>query len=249
MKCKWCGAAVSLNDEFCPYCGALNEPARKHIEDMKKFSADYSATKSEVLGNVEKQSGKHRKIIIIVILVLLNVLVLIGSLTMDDVRYYFQDMKIQAKAGEYSGKMAEFEQEEDFRAMSEYYLNLNLYSVEPTRHYDAVAEMARSLCKAEDSLYYLINDELQSYMTEGELLQDVAHCIGEFYATYAEKEETWRPECFSEKHLQTMEKMDSYLRSALKTYCKLSDEDLDRLPDMESQSILFVIGRSLGYYE
>lgn len=249
MKCKGCGAAVSLNDEFCPYCGALNEPARKHIEDMKKFSADYSATKSEVLGNVEKQSGKHRKIITIVILVLLNVLVLIGSLAMNDVGYYFENMKIHAKAGEYARKMAEFEQEENFRAMSEYYLELNLYSEEATRHYDAVAGMARSLCKAEDSLYYLLSDDAQSYMTEGELLQNVARCVGEFYATYAEKEGTWWPERFSEEHLQTMQKMDGYLRSALKSYCRLSDEDLDRLPDMESQSILFMIGRSLGYYE
>ncbi len=248
MKCKWCGAAVSLNDEFCPYCGALNEPARKHIEDMKKFSADYSATKSEVLGNVEKQSGKHKRIITIVILVLLNVLVLIGSLAMDDVRYTFEDMRTHAKAGEYARKMAEFEKEENFRAMSEYYLDLNLYSEEATRHYDAVAEMARSLCKAEDSLYYLLNDDVQSYRTEGELLQDVARCVGEFYATYAEKEGTWRPERFSAEHLQTMQKMDGYLRSALKSYCGLSDEDLDRLPELESQSILFVIGRSLGYY-
>ena len=31
MKCKKCGADLKLSDEVCPYCGAVNYAAKRHI--------------------------------------------------------------------------------------------------------------------------------------------------------------------------------------------------------------------------
>ena len=38
MKCKKCGADLKLSDEVCPYCGAVNYAAKRHIRDRKFYA-------------------------------------------------------------------------------------------------------------------------------------------------------------------------------------------------------------------
>ena len=44
MKCKKCGADLKLSDEVCPYCGAVNYAAKRHIRDRKFYAQDYQST-------------------------------------------------------------------------------------------------------------------------------------------------------------------------------------------------------------
>lgn len=48
MKCKKCGADLKLSDEVCPYCGAVNYAAKRHIRDRKFYAQDYQSTHKQV---------------------------------------------------------------------------------------------------------------------------------------------------------------------------------------------------------
>lgn len=41
IKCKYCGASISLLDEKCPYCQKINDKAKKHLKELNKYCCIY----------------------------------------------------------------------------------------------------------------------------------------------------------------------------------------------------------------
>lgn len=73
MKCKHCGAEISLEQKFCPYCGAPNDQAMQHASDMEHFRKDYTETKTDVYTKSKKFSGVAVRMVILAILILATV--------------------------------------------------------------------------------------------------------------------------------------------------------------------------------
>lgn len=57
MKCKYCGADVTLDDHFCPHCGRAVEQAQRHREEMKQYEAEFEQTKKAALDRISVTSG------------------------------------------------------------------------------------------------------------------------------------------------------------------------------------------------
>lgn len=51
MKCKNCGAPLSMTQKFCSNCGAPNEQSNQHIADMDKYQKKFTSTRKEVIKN------------------------------------------------------------------------------------------------------------------------------------------------------------------------------------------------------
>ena len=58
MKCKNVGADLKLSDEVCPYCGAVNYAAKRHIRDRKFYAQDYQSTHKQV-SDTDRKSSSH----------------------------------------------------------------------------------------------------------------------------------------------------------------------------------------------
>lgn len=56
MKCDFCGANLTIDDEVCPYCHTPNTHYVKHREDMHRYEQDYQSTKTEVYETAGKTS-------------------------------------------------------------------------------------------------------------------------------------------------------------------------------------------------
>ena len=68
MKCKYCGADLTMEDEVCPFCHNPNPYYVKHREDMHRYEQDYQETKSDVYETAGKTSRKATQIAILAVL-------------------------------------------------------------------------------------------------------------------------------------------------------------------------------------
>ena len=64
MKCNYCGADLTMEDEVCPFCHNPNPYYVKHREDMHRYEQDYQETKSDVydtnIWTVERMIQRHK---------------------------------------------------------------------------------------------------------------------------------------------------------------------------------------------
>ena len=65
MKCDFCGANLTIDDEVCPYCHTPNTHYVKHREDMHRYEQDYQSTKTEVYETAGKTSKKATQIAVL----------------------------------------------------------------------------------------------------------------------------------------------------------------------------------------
>lgn len=252
MKCKQCGTPnITLEDEFCPYCGALNEAARKHIEDMKHFSGRFEETQSQVMENVASMSKFHSEIIVVVILALLNIIVLVCNINKSEIAWWFQDREVKANASSYEKLMSDLEANNDYTLLSKYYNSKSLYIAGDTlAEYSSEADMAYNYDKIISYIYYLNHEDI-SYYSKDELIEEIANSVSNFYTefSYKDKEHYVERGNFKENHLNAMNNMDSNIKICLQGYCNLTSEDIEEIDGMSKQQLMMLLGRRVGIYE
>ena len=74
MKCENCGGRISLEDEFCPSCGAVNRNAQKHIKDMRRYQSTFANVQQDVQEATKRYSEVTVRIIMIAVLLIMAVL-------------------------------------------------------------------------------------------------------------------------------------------------------------------------------
>ena len=57
MKCKYCGADVRLDDQFCPNCGRPVEQAIRHQKEMEQYEKEFEKTKQQAMDKISVSSG------------------------------------------------------------------------------------------------------------------------------------------------------------------------------------------------
>ena len=247
MKCKCCGANITIEDEFCPFCGALNEPARKHIEDMKRYARDYSDTKTEVLRNAEKQSRHHSAVLVIALLVLANVITLAAALNVDDVSYMIEELSVHAHAGEYKKQLDAYEAEGNCLMLNRLYNQKVLYGDDSLREYSSAADVAGNYVRIEGFCHYLNSGG--GYRTKGELIESLSREITDFYYSLSLSSKEYYKDRFTGQHLSFIEDTTEKIELLLRTELGLTKEEIGSLPGMEEQNIMLLIGKKVGYYE
>lgn len=68
MKCDYCGADLTIEDEVCPFCHQPNPYYVKHREDMHHYEQDYQETKSDVYETAGKTSRKATRVAVLAVL-------------------------------------------------------------------------------------------------------------------------------------------------------------------------------------
>lgn len=250
MKCEICSAPVTLEDEFCPYCGALNKPARQHIEDMQRYNRDYQKTRAEVLRNVDRSSRRHGYILAILALVVLNVVVFTAQFFDYEIEDLRRTLQVRRNATAYEREMAAMEAAGDYSLMQRVYNREWLYDgSENLRSYNYVCDMAGDLERIEDNLFYLCHPEVPNYMEPDEELDRLANYIVYFYENWKWQDESYSQQYFAEPHLAAMKDMKRCVETELQRYAGLTDEEIEKLPDMKKTELLLLLGRRFGIYE
>lgn len=225
MKCKHCGAEISLEQKFCPYCGAPNDQAQQHASDMEHFRKDYSQTKTDVYTKSKKASGIAVRVVILAILIVAT----IGT-TIYGVQYYsFYRHRISAKSNKnyetYSKVMDQYLRDGQYVEFDRFVENhaIRFYSDGPYEAYNRI----RMVC----SRYSYVFQELIEFHAEEDpdsmkfYADSMQEEIEEYYSDLYNNDNLDEDELKSDPYYEDICKVTDTLDELLMAELDLSPED------------------------
>lgn len=233
VNCKNCGAPLTLNDAFCPYCGTPNPEAQEHLKKLQQLDAQFENASLEVATEVKKSKKGYGILLILVMLLLANLVVFV----LHSATYDIADRII-------AGKMSDSEikaQLDEFLDKGEY-IELELFmkkftlSYKDYRDYNLIANLAGY----QDRMI----DAVTQYLYGTENYSDPLVRICEAVTDY-EEEYSYLKKSDSETVRFHIEQINTEVNGFLKSYLKLTDEDLAGLKDMNSSSVLILVNERL----
>ena len=233
VNCKNCGAPLSLNEAFCPHCGTANPEAQEHLKKLKDLDERFDNASREVAIEVKKSKKGYGILLILVMLLLANLVVFV----LHSATYDIADRII-------AGKMSDSEikaQLDEFLDKGEY-IELELFmkkftlSYKDYRDYNLIANLAGY----QDRMI----DAVTQYLYGTENYSDPLVRICEAVTDY-EEEYGYLKKSDSETVCFHIEQINIEVNGFLKSYLKLTDEDLAGLKDMSSSSLLILANERL----
>ncbi len=232
MKCEYCGGNLSLENEYCPFCGQPNRHAKQHIRDMKHFRGEFENTKKYVH---DKTAGYTEVTVRAVIIAVLAVLV-IGSFALGakawDITWSLNKNRAARRYDEYSAILDEYLENEDYLAFDAFCEGKSLRGYE-----DAYREKyggSITLCARYADAYYALYDfagsgaEGADYIAEwaGDTLDSFYRCYFNEDFNFTEGKE--EPEEFR----RAADVMKRNIELILVTYCGFTEEEAAAMPGM-----------------
>lgn len=253
MKCKFCGAPLSLEDERCPFCGEINEQAAKHVADMKHYEKEFTRTKGWVFHRVHRMGTKVEHAILLGILIVLNLAVIVGRLGAYDIRFWLDELSVKRNEKTYYSQLSQYEEQEDFRRLNAWYMDKNMWDSELLREFSAVSGAAYAYEKIYQNVIWLSDDGIEElYYEDGEMVEDLAEGLQELQEVVeectSENKYDYFPDRFEGSHKEAVLQMKEQSDALLQTYCGLSEEDITELEELSQQEKMLVIGTRMGVY-
>ena len=234
MKCKFCGGNLSLEDEYCPHCGVVNEQARKHIQDMRRYAGDYEHTKKEVYKTARKHTRTTVQVVTAVLLLAVSLLLVAAGSNAYSISRSVEEGRARRNAGEYTAYIEQCLREGDFMEVQAFCQEHHIWGYDEP--YDRYLPAIRA-CQDYGWVYVSVLEAAYpgEYGQEAEeYAERVAECLGYFY----EDLETERYEFYEtidwDVNAGALEEMEENIRFLLTTYLGVSREDADSLKDLSS---------------
>ncbi|MCQ2538871.1 MAG: hypothetical protein MJ114_00330 [Acetatifactor sp.] len=236
MKCEFCDGTLNLEDAVCPHCGRPNTQAQKHIQDMKRYQGEFEETKEYVKKKTESYSQVVVRVVILGIMLLITAVFFILGASADSIKRN-QNIKEGIKRfDEYSaildGYLAEgeytkfnaFMSEKDLRVYSSY-RDSNPY----TERYSHIRPMVECYINAVDSIERYVF-ESSSHGTN--TLENMNENLDYFYKRTVTLETYYYGEEPTDEERELAEKLNYNMKWILCTYCGLTEEEAEELPNM-----------------
>ena len=257
MKCKYCGADVGLEDLVCSHCGMPNEEARKHAQDMQRYSRDYERTKTEVSRSAKKAGRLAAHGIILGLVIVANILVYSLLSNSYSLQRDWQVRKAEKNFQTHQAMMDEYLDKQDYLGFSAYcqasYIDgySSKYrdyeqSVRMCRQYRYVyADMAKMVFASDKDA-----DSIAGYRAES--FYDTLDTLYKLITPEYIEEHTYKAD--TAVSLRTAEGIRKQLNGMLTAFLHLTDEEIESLPAMTKtkrdmlleEHILEVLGAGNG---
>lgn len=236
LNCKNCGAPLTLDDAVCPHCGMPNEEAAEHIKELKKLKKDFKKTEKEVITEVKKTKKGYNLLIMIVMLLIANLVLGV----MHSASYEIAD-RVAASGYDKEAVTAMLDdclREEDY---TRFVLVYDKYAL----NYRDFGEYNPVYYQAYD--YANIQKQVSNHFHQSDPYDDplVRACsaIKEYEDEYARIKRRNSYDTFTMEHLK---KLDAQVNQYLKTYLKLTDEDIASVNDMTNSELVILVTRRLN---
>ena len=235
VNCKNCGAPLTLEDAVCPHCGTPNPEAQEHLKKLAQLDKDYRKARKEVISEVRKTKKGYNLLIILVMLLLANLAlipfhaasyeiahqILARSMDIQEVKAHMDELLEEKEYFEFIGFYDRFETNyRDFEDYYPLYYQANNYSY-----------VARSM---------------SSYLYEKDPYEDPLVRACQYVKRYAEDygyQKKREMSDFTKKH---MEAINSEYEQYLKTFLKLSEEEISAIEDMSNSELVILATRRLN---
>lgn len=223
MKCNYCGGNLSLTAEKCPYCGQVNEQARKHIGDMKRYHGAFEKTRQGVQESTGKYTGTVVRVVWIAVLVVAVVVTMILGTHTYEIRSGLKRHQAVKHAEEYMKILDQYLLEENFAAFSafcdENYLDT----------YDTVYEKYAQVLRASRQYTYVYSSIMElvsppQYRETEDTLEYLTENLESFYDSLEEEPYMYYEGVNSEINKNALKAMEEKVGLMLQYYCGLSEE-------------------------
>lgn len=247
MECKHCGAKLSIEDQYCPFCGYKNEEAAQHTADMNQFKHEFVQTRGRVYGMTNRLGVSFVLVVIIILLAAANALVMFGEVNAYSLVNSLEKKSVAANADKNYNRMSQMEEDGDYTGMYMYYNLHKLWLSDRTNEFNAVTEAADHYDKLFQSLLDLGNpfgsreDADNSLKQCGASIEVIEACLSKKY--------TINPDCYKNVHMKSIENIGRQMEDLLKAYGRFTEEDLEAVRTASGQSATLILGRRLGLYE
>ena len=238
VNCKNCGAPLRLEDAFCPHCGTPNPEAQEHLKKLAELDKDVESAKKEVAEEVKKSKKGYGLLIIMAMLLLANLV----ALVMHNATYEIADKIISKKMSETQIKaqldslMEEGEYIEMSIYMDKYHLPYRDYA-----EYNKISYMA--------DYYNRIIRSMTEYLYSKEPYDDPLVTVCSNVIDYEQEYTMLKKRDNEDGTLYHIERLNGEVEGYLKTYLKLTDEDLESIADMNYSGLLLLVNERLSYEE
>ena len=233
MKCPTCGANLQIEDEKCSFCGNPNPFALKHRQDMKHYQQEFQKTKKEVEQKTNRFTFVTVKVTVIIALIVLNIVV---SYLKEEGYYRLQANRIRRNIEKnrqsYDAQMAAYEEEGDWLGLYAFYNAKEFYyDSDSSREYMAVYNASFNYKGILDYITRSLSDS--EYYNAGEVSRWLADYLDRFY-DYEQRVSysgDYYDDSYMPEHREALASMREDLDAVLMTYCHLTEEELELLPD------------------
>ena len=223
MKCKYCGGNLTLEAEFCPYCGKVNEQAQKHVRAMKGYQSAFEKTRQGVYESTNQYTaGTVRVVIIAVLFVAIIVLLILGGKAYDFRRMWIQG-KTERNSDQYMAVMDGYLEEENFIAFGAFCNENYIYA------YDSVYEKYAPVERATQNYTYVYNDIMRvvsppEYQEMEQILETLVESLDYFYSCLDMEQYEYYEGVDTPKNRDALAAMEEKVERMLQNYCGLTAE-------------------------
>lgn len=242
MKCEFCNGTLTLEDEYCPFCGKPNAAAKQHIEDMKHFRGEFENTRKYV----KEKTGLFSQITVRVVIIAVLVVLIIAALILMSFSWNIVSGMKRSYADEhyqeYIAIMDRYLEERDYSAYYEFCSanNIRTYDNGHFSKYDRLQLPVSYYVSAFDALQRY--SEFDAEVFQEDQMRNLMDSVNGFYTRFNERNdrEEWEKDDRT-LFLQVIETMEQELRSYLVVYCGFTQEEADGLSEMTDarRAVLF----------
>ena len=233
VNCKNCGAPLSLEQAVCPHCGTENPEAIAHLKKLAQLNRDFKEAKIEVDTEVKKSKRGYGLLVLLVMVLIANI-VLFG---MHAASYSIAD---SIRASKYD-KQQIGEKLEGYLANGDYdrfakFYEAYVLSYSDFPQYRHISSLAYQ--------YTYLKKYVSSYFNSENRYSDplvyACRSISDF-ENDRKNISRWADE---ETDMDEINKLIADYELYLKTFLKLTDEDIAQMSSMsESELLIMVSGR------
>lgn len=244
MKCEFCGAALSLEILYCPYCGKENAAAKQHVNDMAYYQGAFEETKKNVYEKTHAYTHNTVKIAIVAVLAIVWVVLLILMSNSYEINNAIKNAENNRNFKEIEAQIWEYLEDEEYYALSVYCMEMEI------RTYDTKFEPYEPVIRLA-SQYQYIYENLMGIITPSKYELDyqerdigyLSDYIEYFYENYNRdwEESDYRNLYDMEKLQPQMDRMEQSLQVLLRAYAGLTEEEAKQFSSMKnSQRVLLL---------
>ncbi len=235
VNCKKCGAPLSLNEAFCPYCGEPNPEAQEHLRKLRELDEQFQNTSREVAAEVKKSKKGYGILVILVMLLLANLVVF----AMHQMSYDIADRIIAGKMTEkeIKAQLDEFLEEGEYIEMD---LFMDKFSLS-YRDYEDYSKISY-LANYQNRMIETMTQYLYGSDTYGDPLVRTCQAVIDYEAEYT----SLKKRDNSENVLYHMNKINTEVNGFLRNYLGLTGEDIAELKNLNESSLLILVNERLN---
>lgn len=249
MKCPNCGANLTIDDEFCSFCGEENPFAEKHREEMEHFTKDFNRTKSQVLEKTQNHSRFVVKIMLIAVMMVANLLVWMAAVNSYDVERFFINRRIKANYQVHKAELDRLEEERDFIGFYIYQNENDLYYSNIFDEYRASYNVASNYWALyQYTMELVMEDDENSYYTPEKRVEMITQQI-EYLYKYSVPGEYADMTQYSEKHQAFMDDAVGQAEDLFQTYLNIPADKLAEFKELSTARKQIMIEEGLGINE